>query len=106
MGELAAPLDLLQQTKRDGKLPVVNFAAGGVATPADAALCMQLGVDGVFVGSGIFKSSEPEKRARAIVKAVTHFNNPKVLAEISEDIGEAMTGINCDQLSVKWAVRE
>merc|ERR1711920_60781 len=103
---MGAPLDLMMQVKRDGKLPVVNFAAGGVATPADAALCMQLGVDGVFVGSGIFKSSDPEKRARAIVKAVTHFNDPKVLAEISEDIGEAMTGINCDQLSVKWAARE
>merc|ERR1712061_753250 len=104
--ELGAPLDLLQQTKRDGRLPVVNFAAGGVATPADAALCMQLGVDGVFVGSGIFKSDCPEKRARAIVQAVTHFNNPKVLAEVSEDIGEAMTGINMDDLSVRWASRE
>merc|ERR1712066_179377 len=104
--ELGAPLDLLQQTKRDGRLPVVNFAAGGVATPADAALCMQLGVDGVFVGSGIFKSTNPEKRARAIVQAVTHFHNPKVLAEVSEDIGEAMTGINMDDLSVRWAARE
>merc|ERR1712203_890545 len=104
--ELGAPLDLLQQTKRDGKLPVVNFAAGGVATPADAALAMQLGVDGVFVGSGIFKSEQPEKRARAIVKAVTHFNDAKVLAEVSEDLGEAMTGINCDQLATKWASRE
>eukprot|EP00448_Togula_jolla_P009306 CAMPEP_0170611914 /NCGR_PEP_ID=MMETSP0224-20130122/23443_1 /TAXON_ID=285029 /ORGANISM="Togula jolla, Strain CCCM 725" /LENGTH=125 /DNA_ID=CAMNT_0010937381 /DNA_START=13 /DNA_END=387 /DNA_ORIENTATION=+ len=82
--EIGAPLDLLQQVKREGKLPVVNFAAGGVATPADAAFCMQLGVDGVFVGSGIFKSSEPEKRARAIVRAVTHFNDTKVLAEVSE----------------------
>merc|ERR1711907_912924 len=90
----------------DGRYRLVNFAAGGVATPADAALCMQLGVDGVFVGSGIFKSSEPEKRARAIVKAVTHFNDPKVLAEVSENIGEAMTGINCAQLAVKWASRE
>merc|ERR1719410_2376041 len=104
--EIGAPLDLLQSVKKCGKLPVVNFAAGGVATPADAALAMQLGVDGVFVGSGIFKSSDPEKRARAIVKAVTHFNDPKVLAEVSENIGEAMTGINCDQLSVKWAARE
>merc|ERR1711879_1002682 len=104
--EIGAPLHLLQQTKRDGKLPVVNFAAGGVATPADAALCMQLGVDGVFVGSGIFKSSCPEKRARAIVKAVTHFNDPKVLAEVSEDIGEAMVGINLDELAVRWADRE
>merc|ERR1712154_555916 len=104
--ELGAPLHLLQQTKRDGKLPVVNFAAGGVATPADAALCMQLGVDGVFVGSGIFKSSNPERRARAIVKAVTHYNNPQVLAEVSEDLGEAMTGINMDDLTVRFADRE
>jgi len=104
--EIGAPLDLLQQTKRDGRLPVVNFAAGGVATPADAALCMQLGVDGVFVGSGIFKSTNPEKRARAIVKAVTHYNNPQMLAEVSEDIGEAMTGINMDDLAVRWADRE
>jgi pyridoxal 5'-phosphate synthase pdxS subunit len=104
--ELGAPLDLLQQTKREGRLPVVNFAAGGVATPADAALCMQVGVDGVFVGSGIFKSDCPEKRARAIVQAVTHFNSPKVLAEVSEDIGEAMTGINMDDLAVRWADRE
>ncbi|CAE8692477.1 unnamed protein product [Polarella glacialis] len=102
----ACSLELLQQVKRDGKLPVVNFAAGGVATPADAALCMQLGVDGVFVGSGIFKSSDPAKRARAIVQAVTHFNNPQVLAEVSEDIGEAMTGINCDELKVRYADRE
>merc|ERR1711941_147999 len=104
--EIGAPLDLLQQVKRDGRLPVVNFAAGGVATPADAALAMQLGVDGVFVGSGIFKSTEPEKRARAIVKAVTHFNDPKMLAQVSENIGEAMTGINCDDLAVRWASRE
>merc|ERR1711879_722102 len=94
--EIGAPINLLQQVKRDGKLPVVNFAAGGVATPADASLCMQLGVDGVFVGSGIFKSSAPEKRARAIVKAVTHYRDAKMLAEVSEDIGEAMTGINMD----------
>merc|ERR1712061_431508 len=97
---------LLQQVKREGRLPVVNFAAGGVATPADAALCMQLGVDGVFVGSGIFKSDQPEKRARAIVKAVTHFNDPKVLAEVSENIGEPMTGINLDDLATRWADRE
>merc|ERR1712004_171566 len=106
MGEIGAPINLLQGVKKDGRLPVVNFAAGGVATPADAALAMQLGVDGVFVGSGIFKSEQPEKRARAIVKAVTHFNDAKVLAEVSEDIGEAMTGINCDQLAMKWASRE
>merc|ERR1712060_214442 len=104
--EMGAPLDLMQQVKRDGKLPVVNFAAGGVATPADAALCMQLGVDGVFVGSGIFKSTNPEKRAKAIVKAVTHYNDPKVLAEVSEDIGEAMVGINMDDLAVRWSARE
>mmetsp|Transcript_73978 Transcript_73978/g.220733 ORF Transcript_73978/g.220733 Transcript_73978/m.220733 type:complete len:326 (+) Transcript_73978:111-1088(+) len=104
--EMGAPLDLLQRVKRDGKLPVVNFAAGGVATPADAALCMQLGVDGVFVGSGIFKSSDPKKRAKAIVQAVTHYNNPKVLAEVSTDIGEAMVGINLDELAVRWASRE
>merc|ERR1719174_2161819 len=90
---IGAPLELVEEVRRLGRLPVVNFAAGGVATPADAALCMQLGVDGVFVGSGIFKSENPEKRARAIVKAVTHFNDPKVLAEVSEDLGEAMTGI-------------
>jgi len=104
--QIGAPISLVQEVKREGKLPVVNFAAGGVATPADAALCMQLGVDGVFVGSGIFKSDNPEKRARAIVKAVTHFNDPKVLAEVSEDLGEAMTGINMDSLSERWASRE
>merc|ERR1711963_23881 len=104
--EIGAPVELVQKTKRDGKLPVVNFAAGGVATPADAALCMQLGVDGVFVGSGIFKSTQPEKRARAIVQAVTHYKDPKVLAEVSEDIGEAMVGINLDDLAVRWADRE
>lgn len=104
--DIGAPIHLIQQVKRDGKLPVVNFAAGGVATPADAALCMQLGVEGVFVGSGIFKSDNPAKRARAIVKAVTHFNDPKVLADVSTDIGEAMTGINCDDLLVKFADRE
>ena len=76
-------------------MPVVNFAAGGVATPADAALMMQLGVDGVFVGSGIFKSGDPAKRARAIVQAVTHYNDPKVLAEVSADLGEPMVGIEC-----------
>jgi len=104
--EHGAPLGLVQETKKLGRLPVVNFAAGGVATPADAALCMQLGVDGVFVGSGIFKSEDPEKRARAIVKAVTHFRNPQVLAEVSENIGEAMTGINMDDLAVRFADRE
>ena len=88
-------------------MPVVNFAAGGVATPADAALMMQLGVDGVFVGSGIFKSGDPARRAKAIVQAVTHYNDPKILAEISEDLGEAMVGINIDTIpdTQKMAVR-
>jgi pyridoxal 5'-phosphate synthase pdxS subunit len=97
--EIRAPYDLVKQTAELGRLPVVNFAAGGVATPADAALMMQLGMDGVFVGSGIFKSGNPEKRAYAIVQAVTHFNDPKILAEISEDLGEPMVGINLDTLS-------
>merc|ERR1719445_803036 len=96
--KLQAPLHLVQYVHEHGKLPVVNFAAGGIATPADAALMMQLGVDGVFVGSGIFKSSEPEKRARAIVKAVTHFNEPKVLAKVSANLGAPMVGINCDEM--------
>jgi len=96
--EIGAPYHLLKQTAQYGRLPVVNFAAGGVATPADAALMMQLGMDGVFVGSGIFKSGNPAKRARAIVQAVTHYNDPKILAEVSEDLGPAMVGINCDSL--------
>ena len=96
--ELRAPYPLVKLTAELGRLPVVNFAAGGIATPADAALMMQLGVDGVFVGSGIFKSSNPEKRARAIVMAVTHYNDPQILAEISEDLGEPMVGINLDTL--------
>merc|ERR1712078_622657 len=104
--EMQAPYELVKQVAEEGRLPVVNFAAGGVATPADAALMMQLGMDGVFVGSGIFKSEDPEKRAKAIVKAVTHFNDAKVLAEVSEDLGEAMTGINMDSLSERWASRE
>jgi pyridoxal 5'-phosphate synthase pdxS subunit len=83
---------------RDGKLPVPNFAAGGVATPADAALCMQLGAESVFVGSGIFKSSDPAARARAIVKAVTHYQDPKVLLEVSMELGEPMPGIETDKL--------
>jgi pyridoxal 5'-phosphate synthase pdxS subunit len=97
--EIRAPLDLVRETARLGRLPVVNFAAGGVATPADAALMMQLGVDGVFVGSGIFKSGDPVKRARAIVEAVTHYKDPVKLAAISEGLGEAMVGINLDTLS-------
>lgn len=97
--EIRAPFDLVKQTAGLGRLPVVNFAAGGVATPADAALMMQLGVDGVFVGSGIFKSGNPAKRAYAIVQAVTHYNDPKILAEISENLGEPMVGINIETLS-------
>ena len=92
--EIRAPFHLVKETAELGRLPVVNFAAGGVATPADAALMMQLGVDGVFVGSGIFKSGSPEKRARAIVKAVTHFTDANILADVSRDLGEAMVGIN------------
>ncbi|KAL8016491.1 putative pyridoxal 5'-phosphate synthase subunit PdxS/SNZ, ribulose-phosphate binding barrel [Plasmopara halstedii] len=91
--EMQAPFELVKQVAATGKLPVVNFAAGGVATPADAALMMQLGMDGVFVGSGIFKSGDPAKRARAMVQAVTHFNDPKILKEISTDLGEAMVGV-------------
>ena len=90
---LQAPYDLVKQVAEAGRLPVVNFAAGGLATPADAALLMQLGVDGVFVGSGIFKSGNPAKRARAIVEATTHFNDPEIIAEVSKGLGEAMVGI-------------
>ncbi len=107
--KLQVPLDLARYVHENGRLPVVNFAAGGVATPADAALMMQLGADGVFVGSGIFKSGNPEKRASAIVRAVTDFNNPAVLAEVSEDLGEAMVGINKDEIekleNIKMAER-
>ena len=99
--ELGVPYELLKYVHKNKKLPVVNFAAGGVATPADAALMMQLGWDGVFVGSGIFKSGDPAKRAAAIVKAVTNFDNPKILAEVSEDLGEAMVGINVYSLGEK-----
>lgn len=95
---IGAPYELVKETRELGRLPVVNFAAGGLATPADAALMMQLGVDGVFVGSGIFKSGDPAKRANAIVQAVTHFNDPKILAEISKDLGEPMVGINVSSL--------
>jgi pyridoxal phosphate synthase yaaD subunit len=91
---IQAPYELVVETAQLGRLPVVNFAAGGVATPADAALMMQLGVDGVFVGSGIFKSGDPAKRAKAIVEAVTHFRDPEVLLEVSRSLGEAMVGIN------------
>jgi pyridoxal 5'-phosphate synthase pdxS subunit len=89
---IGAPYELVKEVKELGRLPVVNFAAGGIATPADAALMMQLGVDGVFVGSGIFKSGDPAKRAEAIVKATTHFNNPAILAEVSRNLGEPMVG--------------
>lgn len=103
--ELQVPYDLVLYVHKNGKLPVVNFAAGGVATPADAALMMQLGAEGVFVGSGIFKSGNPAKRAEAIVKAVTNFNDPKVLAELSEDLGEAMVGINESEIELLMAER-
>jgi pyridoxal 5'-phosphate synthase pdxS subunit len=91
---IQAPYDLVRETAHLGRLPVVNFAAGGVATPADAALMMQLGVDGVFVGSGIFKSGDPAKRAKAIVEAVTHYNQPDILLNVSRNLGEAMVGIH------------
>jgi pyridoxal 5'-phosphate synthase pdxS subunit len=97
--EIGAPFHLLQETKELGRLPVVNFAAGGIATPADAALMMQIGVDGVFVGSGIFKSGDPARRARAIVEATTHFNNPEILARVSENLGEPMVGISAGSLA-------
>ena len=96
--KLGAPLELLQQVKHLGHLPVVNFAAGGIATPADAALMMQLGMDGVFVGSGIFKAAQPERVAKAIVKAVTHYNNPEVVAEVSKNLGEPMAGLDIRSL--------
>lgn len=97
--EIQAPHHLVKEVARLGRLPVVNFAAGGVATPADAALMMQLGMDGVFVGSGIFKSGNPAKRARAIVEAVANYNDPEVIARVSENLGEAMVGINCDHMA-------
>ncbi len=103
--ELQVSYELLKFVHENGKLPVVNFAAGGVATPADAALMMQLGAEGVFVGSGIFKSGDPAKRANAIVKAVTNFNDPKMLAELSEDLGEAMVGINEEEIAILMANR-
>ena len=96
--ELGAPYELLLETQKLGRLPVVNFAAGGIATPADAALMMQMGMDGVFVGSGIFKSGDPAKRAAAIVKAVTYYQDPKILAHISMNLGEPMVGINISQI--------
>jgi pyridoxal 5'-phosphate synthase pdxS subunit len=96
--ELGAPFELVEEIHRTGKLPVVNFAAGGVATPADAALMMQLGADGIFVGSGIFKSSNPSARAKAIVKATTHYQDPAIIAEVSKNLGEAMPGLDMKQI--------
>jgi pyridoxal 5'-phosphate synthase pdxS subunit len=96
--EIGAPYDLVKETKELGRMPVVNFAAGGIATPADAALMMQLGVDGVFVGSGIFKSGDPAKRAAAIVKSVTHYQDASILAEVSRNLGEPMVGLNVSQM--------
>ena len=103
--ELQVPYDLVEYVHKNGRLPVVNFAAGGVATPADAALMMQLGAEGVFVGSGIFKSGNPRKRAAAIVKAVTNYQDAKLLAELSEDLGEAMVGINEQEIELLMAER-
>jgi len=97
--ELGAPFELLQEVAQKGRLPVVNFAAGGIATPSDAALMMQLGADGVFVGSGIFKSDNPKIRAKAIVEATTHYDNPKIIAQVSEGLGEAMKGIEISQIA-------
>ena len=104
--EIGAPLDLMLQTRELGRLPVVNFAAGGIATPADAALMMQIGVDGCFVGSGIFKSGNPARRAKAIVQAVTHYQNPTILAKVSENLGEAMVGINVSSLPKQERLEE
>lgn len=103
--QLRVPFDLVMYVHENGKLPVVNFAAGGVATPADAALMMQLGAEGVFVGSGIFKSGDPAKRAQAIVKAVTNYKDAKIIAELSEDLGEAMVGINESEIQLLMAER-
>jgi len=103
--QIGAPVDLVEKTAELGRLPVVNFAAGGIATPADAAMMMQLGMDGVFVGSGIFKSENPAQRAKAIVQAVAHYNDPKILAEVSEGLGEAMVGINCEEMVQRWEAK-
>ena len=103
--QLGVPVSLLRQVHDDKRLPVVNFAAGGIATPADAALMMQLGAEGVFVGSGIFKSGDPEKRAQAIVKAVTNYDKPDILAKLSENLGEAMVGINEQEIALLMAER-
>ena len=102
-----APVELVKWVAENGRLPVVTFTAGGIATPADASLCMQLGADGVFVGSGIFKSGDPEKRAKAIVEATTHFLDPKLIAEVSRGLGQAMRGISLETLAAgeRLAVR-
>jgi pyridoxal 5'-phosphate synthase pdxS subunit len=99
--DIGAPYELVKYTKERGQLPVVNFAAGGIATPADASLMMQIGVDGVFVGSGIFKSGDPARRAKAIVQATTHFNEPQIIAEVSQNLGEPMVGISVGSLTEK-----
>ncbi|WP_278554202.1 pyridoxal 5'-phosphate synthase lyase subunit PdxS [Parvimonas micra] len=103
--EFKVPYELLKYVHKNGKLPVVNFSAGGVATPADAALMRQLGAEGVFVGSGIFKSGNPEQRAKAIVESVKHYNNPKIIAKVSENLGEAMVGINENEIEIIMAER-
>lgn len=104
--QLKAPYELVSQVALDGKLPVVNFAAGGIATPADAALLMQLGVDGIFVGSGIFTSSDPFKRAKAIVLATTHFHDAKLIAEVSQELGDAMVGLSQEQIALSVQMRD
>ncbi|MBU0615025.1 MAG: pyridoxal 5'-phosphate synthase lyase subunit PdxS [Nanoarchaeota archaeon] len=103
--KMRVPMELLKETIKLGRLPVVNFAAGGIATPADAALMMQLGVDGVFVGSGIFKSKDPKARAKAIVEATTHYNDPKIIAKVSEGLGEPMKGLEISTLDTRMADR-
>ncbi len=103
--ECKAPISLVEEVRRLGRLPVVNFAAGGIATPADAALCMQLGVDGVFVGSGIFKSKDPKERAKAIVEATVHYDDPKIVAKASEGLGEAMKGLEISKLDIRMQER-
>ena len=104
--ELQAPFDLVRTVARDGRLPVVTFVAGGVSTPADAAMMMQLGAEGVFVGSGIFKSGNPEARAKAVVKATANYDNPEVLAEVSRGLGEAMVGLNVSDLPAPHRLAE
>jgi pyridoxal 5'-phosphate synthase pdxS subunit len=103
--EYKVPFELVSETAKLQRLPVVNFAAGGIATPADASLMMQLGCDGIFVGSGIFKSSNPSKMAKAIVQATTHYNDPRIVASVSEGLGDAMKGLEMSQLDVKMADR-